>query len=176
MAQIKSALVQTGDPVHAPSGSEVLPLREGGGLVDLARADAPLLFATPTGLSFGRLAPGQTAARTVELADAGGGAGDWAVASQTQTGSGTLAVPATITVPGTLTVTATGGATAGDAAGFILLTRGTDVRRIPFWFQISTAQLASESRPLLPRAGTYRRPPGAGRRRSLAIATPQEAT
>ena len=156
VAQIKSALVQTGDAVHAPSGSEVLPLREGGGLADLTRADAPLLFATPTGLSFGRLAPGQTAARTVELADAGGGAGDWAVASQMQTGNGTLAVPATIAVPGTLTVTATGGTAAGDTAGFILLTRGTDVRRIPFWFQISTAQLASESRPLLPRAGTYR--------------------
>ncbi|MGH3743908.1 MAG: S8 family serine peptidase, partial [Mycobacteriales bacterium] len=95
VAQIKSALVQTGDPVHSPSGSEVLPLREGGGAADLTRADVPLLFATPTGLSFGRLAPGQTATRPVELSDAGGGAGDWAVTVQTQTGSGTLAVPAT---------------------------------------------------------------------------------
>ena len=53
--QIKSALEQTGDPVHTASGSEVLATREGGGIVDLPRADKPLIFAAPTGLSFGRL-------------------------------------------------------------------------------------------------------------------------
>src|SRR5206468_1823068 len=43
VGQIKSALEQTGDPVAA-----VLPTREGGGVVDLPRADNPLIFAAPT--------------------------------------------------------------------------------------------------------------------------------
>ena len=46
-------------------------LREGGGLIDLARADNPLLFASPTGISFpvnggaahGRRSPTPAAAR-----------------------------------------------------------------------------------------------------------------
>ena len=44
--QIKSALTQSGDPVHTATGSEVLSTREGGGIVDLPRADNPLLFAS----------------------------------------------------------------------------------------------------------------------------------
>jgi len=47
-----------------------------------------------------------------------------------------------VTVPGTLAVTATAGATPGDVAGFVVLTRGTDVRRIPFWFVVSAPKLA----------------------------------
>ena len=81
VAQVKSALEQTGDPVHSAGGAEVPTTREGGGVIDLPRADVPLIFATPTGLSFGRLAPGATATRTVALTDAGGGAGDWTVTS-----------------------------------------------------------------------------------------------
>src|SRR5262245_22891122 len=53
VAQIKSALESTGDPVHAAGASgELSVLREGGGRIDLARADNPLLFTDPTGLSF----------------------------------------------------------------------------------------------------------------------------
>ena len=63
VAQIKSALVQTGDPVTTPSGTEVPTTREGGGLINLPRADVPLLFAAPTGLSFGQLAPAASATR-----------------------------------------------------------------------------------------------------------------
>ena len=51
-----------------------------------------------------------------------------------QSGSGSVAVPATVTVPGSLSVTATAGAVPSDVTGFIVLTRGTDVRRIPFFF------------------------------------------
>src|SRR5439155_1433360 len=65
VAQIKSALEQTGDPVKTASGSEVPSSREGGGLIDLPRADVPLLFAAPTGLSFGLLTPASTASRNV---------------------------------------------------------------------------------------------------------------
>src|SRR4029078_10276223 len=59
VAQIKSALESTGDPVH-PVGSttEVTTLREGGGRIDLPRADNPLIFTDPTGLSFGLLKRG----------------------------------------------------------------------------------------------------------------------
>jgi subtilisin family serine protease len=151
VAQIKSALEQTGDPVKSPSGSEVTSTREGGGLIDLTRADTPLIFAAPTGLSFGRLAPGASSAQTVSLTDAGGGAGDWSVSSL----SPQVAVPPTVTVPGSLSVTATAGTTAGDVTGFVVLTRGADVRRIPFWFAVSAPKLGSQPKKTLRRAGTY---------------------
>ncbi len=155
VAEIKSALEQTGDPVKSPSGSEVLSTREGGGLIDLPRADVPLIFAAPTGLSFGRLASAATASRTITLSDAGGGAGTWTVTSLVQQGTGTLSLPATVDVPGTLTVGATGGTTTGDATGFVVLTRGADTRRIPFWFATSAPKLAGEAKVPLKKAGTY---------------------
>ena len=58
--QLKSALVQTGGPVFVGgSQTEADATREGGGTVNLVRANAPLLFASPTGLSFGFVAPGR---------------------------------------------------------------------------------------------------------------------
>src|SRR5439155_26186778 len=78
-AQVKSALVLTGVPIHTASGTEVGPLREGGGRIDLPRADSPLVFAQPTALSFGLLKPGAKATRKLELSDAGGGAGPWSI-------------------------------------------------------------------------------------------------
>jgi subtilisin family serine protease len=156
VAQIKSALELTGDPVHSASGAEVTSTREGGGLVDLPRADVPLIFTAPTGLSFGLVAPGASAIRTVDLSDAGGGAGDWAVTTVVQQGSGTLALPPTITVPGTLSVTATAGAGTGDVTGFVVLMHGTDSRRIPFWFAVSAPKLGGEAKMPLAKAGTYK--------------------
>jgi subtilisin family serine protease len=156
VAQLKSALEQTGDPVHSTTGAEALATREGGGMIDLPRADVPLVFAAPTGLSFGLLAPGATATRTVALTDAGGGAGDWLVTTVVQQGSGTLAVAPTITVPGTLSVTATAGSSPSDVTGFIVLTRGTDSRRIPFWFAVSAPKLGGEAKTRLTKAGTYK--------------------
>ena len=156
VAQIKSALEQSGDPVRGPSGAEALTTREGGGLVDLPRADVPLIFAAPTGLSFGLLAPGASATRTVDLTDAGGGAGDWAVTTVIQQGSGAIAVAPTVTVPAALSVTATAGVTPSDVTGFVVLTRGTDVRRIPFWFAVSAPKLGGEVKTALARAGTFK--------------------
>ena len=52
VAQIKSALVQTGDPVRHRGGPEASAPREGGGLIDLPRANDPLLFASPTSIAF----------------------------------------------------------------------------------------------------------------------------
>jgi hypothetical protein len=62
-----------------------------------------------------------------------------------------------VTVPGRLdlSATATGTATA-DASGFVVLTRGTDVRRIPLWGGITANLLAREPATALPRPGTYR--------------------
>jgi hypothetical protein len=155
VAQLKSALVQSGDPVRLQSGAEAASTREGGGLVDLPRADNPLIFATPTGLSFGALAPGATVTRSVTLEDAGGGAGPWTVTVALQAGSGPVSVPPAVTVPGSFDVTATGGTTAGDETGFVVLTRGTDVRRIPFWFLTTAPKLATEPRLPLLRAGVH---------------------
>ncbi|HET7450604.1 MAG TPA: S8 family serine peptidase [Gaiellaceae bacterium] len=143
VAQIKSALEQSGDAIGSPV------TRQGGGVVDLPRADNPLLFATPTGLSFGLLAPGSSATRTVELSDAGGGGGVWSVSA---TG---LTAPATVTVPGTLDLAATASGR-GDVSGFVTLTRGADVRRIPYWYAVSAPKLAGERHLVLRKAGLYR--------------------
>ena len=153
--EIKSALEQTASPVLDDDGNEVDALREGGGEVDLPAANDPLLFASPTGVSFGELATGASASRTITLADAGGGAGAWTVSILNQAGTGNVAAPATATVPGTLTVTATAGATAGDDTGFVVLTNGTSTRRIPYWFETSAAKLASEPKITLTKPGIY---------------------
>ena len=100
VAQIKSALVQTADPVHDADGREVSVLREGGGLIDLVRADNPLLFAAPTSIAF----PKNGGVSSVDLADAGGGAGPWTatVALQQARPGVTATVAPTVSVPGAL--------------------------------------------------------------------------
>ena len=59
-------------------------------------------------------------------------------------------------MPGSVAVTATAGQVPGDVAGFVVLTRGTDTRRIPFWFAVSAPKLGGEKKITLARAGTYR--------------------
>jgi subtilisin family serine protease len=154
VAQVKSALVLTGDPAHV-GNPEASTLREGGGVVDLVKADNPLVFADPTTLSFGSVRVHATATQNVSLTDAGGGAGMWSVSVQMQTGNGSVQAPSTVDVPGVLPLTATSSA-AGDATGFVVLTQGDNVRRIPFWFEGSAPKLASEVRTLLPKAGVYK--------------------
>jgi subtilisin family serine protease len=153
--ELKSALVQTADPVLSSTGVEVPTTREGGGFVDLVRADVPLLFASPTSVSFGELRSGATATAAVGLTDAGGGAGDWTATVLQQTGDGQVTVTSPVTVPGTLNLTATGGDNDVDTTGFIVLTRGTDTRRIPYWFTVSTPALAQEKATTLTRPGIY---------------------
>jgi hypothetical protein len=156
VAQLNSALAPTGDPVHRENRTVAPTTREGGGLVDLFRADNPLIFASPTGLSFGALPAAAVATRTVTLTDAGGGAGTWTAAVALQSGTGTVTVPPTVTVPGTFDVTATGAVAAGEETGFVVLTRGTDVRRIPLWFLTTTPKLGSEPRLPLAKPGIHR--------------------
>ncbi len=153
--QIKSALVQTGDPV-LKNGREVSALREGGGLIDLPRANNPLLFVNPSSISF----PVNGGGAHLALTDAGGGAGTWSVSAQPQASEQgvTISVDQTVSVPGELSVTATVDKTAasGYVAGFIVLTHGTDTRRVPFWVDVDHPLLATEPVTTLRRTGTYK--------------------
>jgi subtilisin family serine protease len=160
VADVKSALVMTGKPVAGHSG-EVPPTREGGGMIWLPAADKPLVSASPTSLSFGYVRRGTSVTRRVHLADAGGGSGKWSVALRpSTTGSGVrLALaPADASVPGALTLRASVSRYAADAdsSGFMVLTRGTDVRRIPYWAHVSARRLADEPLVRLHGPGIYR--------------------
>jgi subtilisin family serine protease len=146
-AQVKSALVLTGKPV--PSAANELPTtREGGGLVQVPAANVPLIFAAPADLSFGLVRTGSQATRSVALTDAGGGAGAWtaAVSLQGSPAGVTVTAPPTVAVPGRLDVTAAATASApeADVTGFVVLTLGSNVRRIPFWFRVESPKLGTE--------------------------------
>jgi hypothetical protein len=157
--QVKSALVTTGKPVPS-AASEAPTTREGGGLIQVPAANVPLVFAAPTDLSFGLLHTGASATRSVALTDAGGGAGTWTVATSLQGGASgvTVSGPATVSVPGRLDVTATAAASApaADVTGFVTLTAGGAVRRIPFWFRVADPKLGTEPHGTLRTTGTYK--------------------
>jgi subtilisin family serine protease len=160
--QIKSALESTGDPVH-PAGlptAEVSALREGGGRIDIPRADNPLVFTDPTGVSFGLVKRGTTATQPLALADAGGGAAPWTatIAPQAALTGVTLSLSSPLVAAGSsLTVTLNVGADAaeGDAVGFVQLSRGTDVRRVPYWLHVEAPKLGTEPHGTISRPGVY---------------------
>ncbi len=158
VAQIKSAMVLTGKPVRLTS-AEAPTTREGGGVIDLVAANTPAIFASPTDLAFGLVRSGASATRTVELTDAGGGAGVWTVTVLPQ-GSPvgvTVTAPGTVTVPGTFDVTAAvqTGAAEADVTGFVVLQLGTLIRRIPYWFRADNPLLGTEPHATLRVTGTY---------------------
>ncbi len=159
VAQIKSALVLTGRPVRVSGSAEAPTTREGGGIVDVPAANAPLIFAAPTDLAFGLVRAGAGSARFTDLTDAGGGSGVWSVTvSPQRTPAGAaVSAPPTVTVPGRLEVQASAGASAaeGDATGFVTLTNGAVTRRIPYWFRVAVPRLAREPHGTLRRTGTY---------------------
>ena len=158
--QIKSALVTTGKAVLSDSQNTEAPTtREGGGLIYLPTANNPLIFAAPTGLSFGLVKLGTQATRTIQLTDAGGGAGPWtvSVAVQDPTSGVSVTAPTSVTVPGTVAVRATvaAGAKEADVTGFVVFTRGTDTRHVPFWLRSEKPRLGKPTA-ILRTAGTYR--------------------
>ena len=160
VAQIKSALVLTGKPVVLSLGGPEAPAsREGGGIIDIPTANNPLIFAAPTDLSFRFVKPGSSATRTVELTDAGGGAGTWtaSVIVQGNAPGTTVTAPATVTVPGAIGVTATASAAATqtDVTGFVVLKLGTATRRIPYWFRVAQPVLGTEPHLTLTTPGVY---------------------
>jgi hypothetical protein len=150
--QVKSALVQTAAPLSEP------PTVAGAGLADAGRATSPMIFASPTAVSFGLLArPSNTSARVL-LSDAGGGSGAWTVSVDAPGTTGVaVTAPPAVTVPGTLLLSANVAASAAPAAdmGFIRLTRGGETRGIAYWLRVSARELASEPRAALRRPGVY---------------------
>ena len=160
-AQLKSALSTTGDPVHPAGGAgEVSAMREGGGRVYLPRADAPLVFVSPTNVSFGLVGRGETQSRQIALTDAGGGLAPWtvSVAPQSTVKGAALTLSAPLAAAGQslgfgLTVAAD--ATEGDGVGFVVLTRGSDVRRIPYWFHVEAPRLGEQPHRTLVKPGVY---------------------
>jgi subtilisin family serine protease len=157
-AQVKSALESTGVPARS-GGVEAPSIRQGGGRIDLLRANDPLIFTAPTGLSFGLVRPGESVTRSFSVSDAGGGSGPWSVATVLQSGAGsvTVSTPASVTVPGAVSVRATApaSATAVDATGFVVLSRAGQTRRLPFWLRVDRPELSAPTR-VLTRSGVYR--------------------
>jgi len=159
VAQIKSALELTAKPVLNSLQKEVPSTREGGGLIQLPAANDPLIFAAPSGISFGLLRVGKQLARTVLLTDASGGAGAWTVSVSVQDPAKGVSVtaPASVSVPGSLRVQAAAAASAAqaDVTGFVLLQRNGETRRIPFWMRSEKPTLGKPSA-TLHKAGIYK--------------------
>jgi hypothetical protein len=160
VAQIKSALVQSGVDATDEQGRVLDPRFHGGGVVVLRRADEPLVFVEPSALSFELLARGAGATSSLRLDDAGGGAGTWEVASTIRaapSGAG-IVLPATVDVPGRLDVDIVVSPTAktGDLDGYVELRRGDEVRRVPFWGRVSAGALERHRALTLASPGTYR--------------------
>jgi hypothetical protein len=158
-AQIKAALALTAQPAFESGPDEATTSRQGAGFIDLERADNPQIFAAPTTLSFGLLRRGAAATRTVSVTDAGGGLGSWNVSVVPQTaGSGvTFSAAATLAVPGSLSVRASAGTSTpeGTVTGFVFLSRGGDVRRLPFWLRVTVPRLARQPAKALRQPGVY---------------------
>jgi subtilisin family serine protease len=178
VAQIKSALELTGKPVFdASQRGEVPTTREGGGLIWLPAADDPLVFASPSGISFGLVRNGTQVTRSVALSDAGGGAGAWTVSVSVQDPTQGVAVtaPASANVPGAVAVRAAVEARAlqADVTGFVVLRRGSDTRRIPFWLRSEQPRLAKPSA-VLRKAGTYKGNARLGKSRVSSYRYPAE--
>ena len=178
-AQVKSALALTGDTAWSDDRrtSELTTVRAGGGVINLPRADNPLVFASPVALSFGLVGPTATQTQQVELTDAGGGAGAWAVsldAPDRRHPSTAVSVPPTVTVPGPLPVTVTTTkAPDAEVTGYVVLTRGAEKRRIPYWFRTGAAKLASAKTTPLRRAGSYSSTTKGGAARITSYSYPQ---
>ena len=154
--QVKSALVQTGGPAWADSArtKEAPVTLQGGGLVDLTRADRPLVFAEPSSFSYGDLdvrGGAQSRSLLTTIRDAGDGAGTWQVDLRPQSASAgaTIELPASVTLaPGgetqlVATARAAADAAEGENYGFIVLRRGTDTRRVPYFFLVERPALAA---------------------------------
>jgi hypothetical protein len=125
---------------------------EGGGLVDLPRADRPLVFTEPASLSFQDLnvnLRSDSRALVVRVTDAGDGAGTWQVQlvpQSTSNGASLDVAPALFVPPGgeaDLVAVARGSAdaAAGEDYGFIVLRRGEVTRKIPYEFFVGRPQL-----------------------------------
>ncbi len=159
--QVKSALASTGDEVH-PTGrsGEVSVLRAGGGRIDLVRANRPLLFTSPTSVGWGLVRRGFSGTKQLSTADAGGGNAPWLVSIHQQSmPRGAKLTPQAKTLVGgsplALRLTISQTAAAGDGTGYVVLTRGADVRRVAFWFHVEIPRLGLDPHRILRGPGLY---------------------
>jgi minor extracellular serine protease Vpr len=154
--QIRSALVSTAGQAWANTARtvEAPVVLQGGGLVDLVRANDPRIFTAPASLSFGDLNVNRGARSEgllVRISDAGGGAGTWQVELSPQLASAkaSIQLPGMITLaPGgeaelSVVVRAAADAAAGDNYGFVVLRQGETTRRIPYLFSVIRPVLES---------------------------------
>jgi subtilisin family serine protease len=159
--QVKSALTSTGDPVHSSGGSrDASVLREGGGRIDLARADHPLLFTDATSLGWGLVRRGSSNTKHLTTTDAGGGSGPWStsIAAYSMPHGATLTPLAKTLAAGTslsLRLAVSRTARSGDGTGYVLLTRGSAVRKVAFWFHVEVPKLGLDPHRTLGRPGLY---------------------
>ncbi len=157
--EVKSALVSTADPARS-GGHEASTLREGGGRINVLTANSPLVFTQPSSLGWGLVRRGHDSTKELVTADAGGGASPWTVTVAAQSlpaGAKLTAVTPTVVAGQTvgLELTVSKHASAGDGMGFVVLTRDTDVRRVPFWFHVEVPKLQLDPHRTLTRAGVY---------------------
>src|SRR6185437_4101608 len=159
--QVKSALASTGDEVH-PTGraGEVSVLRAGGGRIDLVRANRPLIFTSPTSVGWGLVRRGFSGTKQLSTADAGGGKAPWLVSIHQQSmprGAKFAALTKTLVAgsPLALRLTVSQTAAAGDGTGYVVLTRGADVRRVAFWFHVEVPRLGLDPHRTLRGPGLY---------------------
>jgi hypothetical protein len=159
-AQVKSALMTSAQPAWGDTArtAEASVLLEGAGLIDVSAANDPKLFAEPSSLSFGYLnsdGRGPRKALLLSLVDAGTGAGTWSVSIKPQhssigsaigpeTSSVTVAPGGAVDLP--IVAAASANAPTDDDYGFVLLTRGSDVVRIPYFFSIQNPQIGRAPR------------------------------
>jgi subtilisin family serine protease len=154
--QVKSALMSSANPAwqNTARTAEAPVIEEGGGLVWLPSAADPLLFTDPASLSFEDLDVLHGAASKgalVRISDAGTGSGLWSVSVMPQavTTGASLVVPSMVTLtPGgevdiPVVAEASASAVQGEDYGFIVLTRDSTTRRIPYLFYVDRPALAS---------------------------------
>ena len=158
--QVKSALMSSAGPAWGNTGrtQEASVLLEGAGLINVAAANNPKLFTDPTSLSYGFLDTSGGPARRallLSLSDAGLGSGTWAVSIDPQAASAgasiapdsslvTVAPAATVDVP--VVASASAGSPRGDNYGFVVLTRGSDRIRVPYYFTVVLPQIGKAPR------------------------------
>jgi minor extracellular serine protease Vpr len=154
--QVKSALVSTAGPawIDTARSQEAPVTLEGGGLINVFRANDPHVFTEPSTLSFRDLDvtdSAQNKALLVRVIDAGDGSGAWTVSLQPQhtTPGAALSVPGVLDVaPGgeadlVAIARASHGAGQGEDYGHIVLSQGDVTRRIPYAFVVSNPALAA---------------------------------
>jgi minor extracellular serine protease Vpr len=153
---VKSALVSTAGPAWADTARTQVAsvLLSGSGLVNVQSADTPFVATDPVSLSFGDLnvrGGARRVGRLLSISDVEGGAGTWTLQVQPQAGTvGTgLEVPGSVTIPPSgnvqvgVVATAAATAQAGDNYGFLLLRRGTTVRKIAYAFFVTRPGIAA---------------------------------